>query len=88
MQYSAALFKGMAEQEWILWSNKEPVTALIQEKQTDSRSVMRESENDIMNQSATIHQKAVIPQANRYHAVLQRMSTASKKATAFSAWNN
>lgn len=71
---------------WLLWTSKDPVTLLNAEKQTDGRSAF---DGDLKDDPPDMTiSTPFIPQTRRYNAVLSRMEQASKKAAAFSAWNN
>ncbi len=72
---------------WILWTQKEPVTHLQTDKQTDSRFAF-DFPHDISTQDLPEPSLPMqnLLQTNRYHSVLSRMEQASKRAAAFSAW--
>ena len=73
---------------WVLWTQKESVINLMDEKQTDGRYVCERNDEKIdMEQPVSSSIINNMLQTNRYRSVLSRIDQASKRAAAYSAWN-
>lgn len=73
---------------WILWYNKLPVSSLLEEKQTDRRSVFEPDTVPAAPDAIATppYAPATEIQHNRYNAVLARINQANRKAGGFSDW--
>lgn len=82
-------FQDESEKPWLLWEAKNAVTALSEQKETDSRYEMIDditpSDVTYYDAPAITTEKPII-QRKQYNAVLSRMNQAVCKTGTFSSW--